>query len=79
MNVMHRARVLLPSAAVLGILLGGSGCALRATTDFGPQSESAKHSVSAGPEGMPGVPIYGNRDLPPGGGQSGSSDSVGTQ
>ena len=43
-------------AASLGIaaLLGIAGCALRATTDFGPQSPSATRSLSVGPEGLPG-------------------------
>ena len=34
---------------------GENGCALRATTDFGPQSQSSTRSLSAGPQGLPGV------------------------
>ena len=39
------------------LLLGSSGCALRATTDFGPQSETTKRSVNGGLEGQSGVPL----------------------
>ena len=41
-------------SAALILALCGSGCALRATTDFGPQSSNSTRSLSAGPEGLPG-------------------------
>ena len=59
--------------AASGLLLGTSGCALRATTDFGPQSASTKQSVNGGLDGAPGVPLLG------GGGSHSWTDSGGTE
>ena len=41
--------------AATGLLCGG--CALRATTDFGPQSASTKQSLNGGLDGAPGIPF----------------------
>ena len=64
--LLRFVRAILSVAAGLGLLMGASGCALRATTDFGPQSETSKRSINAGPEGMPGVSIYGDPGPHPG-------------
>ena len=48
--------------ALLMLLLGTSGRALRATTYFGLQSLSSRQSISAGSEGLPGVPILGGNN-----------------
>ena len=57
----------------VGLLLGANGCALRATTDFGPQSASTKQSVNGGLDGAPGVSLFG------GGGTHGSVDGGGAE
>ena len=41
-------------AAAGFVLVCGAVCALRATTDFGPQTSSSTRSLSVGPEGLPG-------------------------
>ena len=53
-------RFLYSILAAAGLLLGSGGCALRATTDFGPQSPSTKQSVNGGLDGAPGVSILGD-------------------
>ena len=59
--------------AASGLLLGTCGCALRATTDFGPQSASTKQSVNGGLDGAPGVPFLG------GGGARAGTEGGGTE
>ncbi len=71
-------RSLLIAAAGSVVILGAGGCALRATTDFGPQSQSSRQSINAGPEGLPGVPILsGNGGDVPGARSGGYSPEIG--
>ena len=51
MTVIVRAGALALCAILAAV---GTGCALRATTDFGPQSGQATRTLSAGPQGLPG-------------------------
>ena len=74
--------------ACAALWMCGAGCAMRATTDFGPQSQSSTRSLSVGPEGLPGnvsgvsgpdgdsIGLRPNGDLTPGG--SGSSPASGS-
>ncbi len=71
-------RSLLSFAAGAVLILGAGGCALRATTDFGPQSSSSRQSINAGPEGLPGVPVLGgNSGDAPGARSGGYSPEIG--
>jgi hypothetical protein len=53
-------------AVAAAAMFACAGCALRATTDFGPQSESARQSINAGMDGHHGVPLVTNDDDPGG-------------
>ena len=69
---MSRTRLFLLAIGCAAIS-GESGCALRATTDFGPQSDTSRQSLHAGPEGLPGLPILGGSGAEGGGLGVGSS------
>ena len=57
-SLLNRAYLLLVAAGGVAAV-GTSGCALRATTDFGGQSATSRQSLTAGPEGLRGLPILG--------------------
>jgi hypothetical protein len=75
LNLRLRRMALAVTGGIV-LALGATGCALRATTDFGPQSESSKRSLNVGPEGMPGIPVTGGGSHPGGDGSTGTGEPV---
>lgn len=76
-----RATAVVAACGVLAAL--GAGCALRATTDFGPQSESSTRSISMGREDLPVVsgvsgPNGNSVGLRDAGGHDGNAGSAGS-